>query len=40
MLGDPLAEGDEVVEAKLRETMKHAAAEQALAALKEKMGKP
>lgn len=39
MLGDPLAEGDAVVEAKLREQMKRAQADDALAELKKKMGK-
>ena len=39
MLGDPLADGDAVVEAKLRESMKQAVAEEALAELKKKMGK-
>ena len=38
MLGDPLAEGDAVVDARLRESMKQAEAEDALAALKKKMG--
>jgi phage shock protein A len=37
MLADPLAERDAAVEAKLREAMKQAAAEQALAELKKKM---
>ncbi len=37
MLGDPLADGDAVVEAKLRETMKQAQADQALIELKKKM---
>ena len=39
MLGDPLGEGDAIVEAKLRETMKAAQAEQALAELKQRMDK-
>jgi phage shock protein A len=38
MLGDPLAEGDAAVESRLRESMKQAQAEDALAALKKKMG--
>jgi phage shock protein A len=37
LLGDPLAEGDAAVEAKLRESMKLAQADDALAALKRKM---
>jgi phage shock protein A len=37
MLGDPLAEGDALVEARLRESMKAAQAEAALAELKQKM---
>ena len=37
MLGDPLAEGDAIVEARLREAMKAAQADAALAELKQKM---
>jgi phage shock protein A len=37
MLGDPLAEGDALVEARLRESMKRAQADDALAELKKKM---
>jgi phage shock protein A len=37
MLGDPLDEGDALVEARLRESMKQAQADDALAALKKKM---
>jgi phage shock protein A len=39
MLGDPLAEGDALVEQKLREKMKEAQADDALAEMKKRMGK-